>query len=73
MKTKYTWRCGQEHAYIEMYPEDMARLADIECGMEKLLSEVSQFLHGHGTHIFSESPESTDKEVIFVCSRKGVK
>lgn len=73
MKTKYTWRCGQEYAYIEMWPEDMKLVADTEGGMKKLLAEVSLFLHGHGTHIFSESPESTDKEVIFVCSRKGVK
>lgn len=73
MKTKYIWNCGQEYAYIEMMPEDMERLADTEGGMQKLLSEVSQFLHGHGTHIFTESLKSTYNEVIFVCSRKGVK
>lgn len=73
MKTKYIWRCGKEYATIEMWPEEMARLADIEGGVKKLMSAVSLFLHGHGTHIFSESPESTDKEIIFVCSREVVK
>lgn len=73
-RTKYIWNCGQEYSYVEMYPEDMARLKDQPVEMEKLLKEVTSFFHGrHEAHTFIENAKPKYNEVIFECTREGIK